>query len=108
MVLGLGDVAGGGEGRGVGGGGGDGNCSSGMDGSRKIMRCDIQCVEVFFTLADFDLIVGGAFEQRRAEKKRGGGGVKGFSRGLGRNIKIHSSGVRWKIWSKLIFLQDCV
>ena len=37
MVLGLGDGAGGGEGGGVGGGGG-GNCSSGMDGSKTIMR----------------------------------------------------------------------
>ena len=36
MVLGLGDGAGGGEGGGVGDGGG--NCSSGMDGSKKIMR----------------------------------------------------------------------
>ena len=37
MVLGLGDGAGGGEGGGVGGGGG-GNCSSGMDGSKTVMR----------------------------------------------------------------------
>ena len=36
MVLGLGDGAGGGEGGGVWGGGV--NCSSGVDGSRKIMR----------------------------------------------------------------------
>ena len=38
MVLGLGDGAGDGKGEGVGGGGWGGNCSSGMDGSRKIMR----------------------------------------------------------------------
>ena len=41
MVLGLGDDAGGGEGGGVGGAGERGggmNWSSGMDGSRKIMR----------------------------------------------------------------------
>ena len=37
VVLGLGDGAGGGDGWGVEGGGG-GNCSSGMDGSKKIMR----------------------------------------------------------------------
>ena len=37
MVLGLDDGAGGGERGGVGEGGGV-NCSSGMDGSRKIMR----------------------------------------------------------------------
>ena len=36
MVLGLGDGAGGGEGGGVGRGGV--NCSSGMDGFRKIIR----------------------------------------------------------------------
>ena len=42
VVLGLGDGAGGGGGGGVGGGGGGiaagGNCSSGMDGSKKIIR----------------------------------------------------------------------
>ena len=37
VVLGLGDGESGGEAGGIGGGGG-GNCSSGIDGSRKIMR----------------------------------------------------------------------
>ena len=57
VVLGLGDGAGGGVGWGVGGGAGEGgvNYSSGMDGSRKIMRGGIQCVEMFITLANFDM-----------------------------------------------------
>ena len=33
----------------LGAGGGE-NCNIGMDGSKKIMRCDIQGVEVFITL----------------------------------------------------------
>ena len=53
MMLGLGDGAGDGEGGGVGGGGWGGNCSSGMDGSKKITRRYPGRGRVI-TLTDFD------------------------------------------------------
>ena len=74
------------------GAGGGGNCSSGHDGSRR--QCgDMQVVQVFTTLTEFD-IRWGVRAGESAEKKRGGAGGEGegFQEvWVTYNIKIHSS-----------------
>ena len=65
-------------------------------------------MEVFITLADFDIRWGARARESGKEQKKGGGGGEVFKRFRSHIISKYTPAVRSKIWSELTFARLCV